>query len=211
MDGIEQAGGEGVAALGTPEPRPFRRLAPEQVVVETLVSRIVATVLSLGAVVALTLTYVAGELSMGWWSVLAGAALVLVAGLWTLAKVWPPLEHRYAGYRVGPDAFELKRGVVWRSVASVPRARIQHTDVTQGPLQRSYGLATLVIYTAGTSYSKLELAGLPHAEALRIRDELLAAEEAPAAARDARSELVDAAWIEAGASGPPAKEPDGRE
>jgi membrane protein YdbS with pleckstrin-like domain len=63
--------------------------------------------------------------------------------------------------------------VVWRRIINVPRSRVQHIDVSQGPLQRTYALGTLVIYTAGTDHAKVELRGLSHARALRIRDHLL--------------------------------------
>jgi hypothetical protein len=63
---------------------------------------------------------------------------------------------------------------VWRSVVNVARSRIQHTDVSQGPLERRFGLAGLLIYTAGTDHAEVQLRGLDHATALRIRDHLLA-------------------------------------
>ena len=44
----------------------------------------------------------------------------------------------------------------------VPRSRVQHTDVSQGPVERRFGLGTLVIYTAGTDYARVDLAGLDH-------------------------------------------------
>jgi membrane protein YdbS with pleckstrin-like domain len=63
--------------------------------------------------------------------------------------------------------------VIWRAVSNVPRSRVQHTDVAQGPLDRKYGLGKLIIYTAGTQHSRVELPGLEHQTALAIRDHLL--------------------------------------
>jgi membrane protein YdbS with pleckstrin-like domain len=62
----------------------------------------------------------------------------------------------------------------------VPRSRVQHTDVSQGPLERRYGLGTLVIYTAGTSHSRVNLEGLDHEVARRIRAHLLPKDEGDA-------------------------------
>lgn len=104
--------------------------------------------------------------------VLAGVAVA--GGLAWLAHAWPPIAHRYARYRVDNEGIEIKRGVVWRRVINIPRSRVQHTDVSQGPLERSYGLGTLVIFTAGTEYARVQLPGLDHRVALRIRDHLLA-------------------------------------
>lgn len=103
--------------------------------------------------------------------VVLGSAAAL--GLGWSAQRWPGIEHRHASYKVDEWGIEIRRGVLWRKEIHVPRSRVQHTDVSQGPLQRSYGLATLVIYTAGTEYAKVELAGLDHSTALRIRDHLL--------------------------------------
>jgi membrane protein YdbS with pleckstrin-like domain len=105
------------------------------------------------------------------------AALAWSAGsgllAWHLHR-WPAVRYRHVAYRVDTRGLEIRRGVVWRRVLTVPRSRIQHTDVSQGPLERERGLATLFVHTAGTDYERLELDGLNHAEALRLRDLLLA-------------------------------------
>ena len=93
---------------------------------------------------------------------------------------WPELEYRRTSYRIDSDGIEIRSGVFWREVSNVPRSRVQHTDVAQGPLERKYGLGRLVIYTAGTIHSKVVLPGLEHRTALTIRDHLLPREAADA-------------------------------
>jgi membrane protein YdbS with pleckstrin-like domain len=105
---------------------------------------------------------------------------LMTAGLAWLAHQWPVVEHRHSSYRVDEEGIEIRRGVLWRHVIDVPRNRVQHTDVSQGPLERGYGLGTLVMFTAGTEHAKVTLGGLDHAQALRIRDHLLATEHADA-------------------------------
>ena len=85
---------------------------------------------------------------------------------------WPVVDYRHTSYRVDGLGIEIKRGVFWRVVINVPRSRVQHTDVSQGPVERRYGLGTLVIYTAGTDHARVDLAGLEHGNALRLRDQL---------------------------------------
>lgn len=92
---------------------------------------------------------------------------------------WPKIDYRHWRYRVDADGIEIWSGVVWRQAVVVPRSRVQHIDVSQGPLERSYGLATLSVYTAGTAYSKVDLPGLGHAVALAIRDTLLPKDAEP--------------------------------
>jgi len=86
---------------------------------------------------------------------------------------WPALAYRHASYAVDRTGIEIRRGVVWRRVINVPRSRVQHTDVSEGPIERSHGIGTLVIYTAGTDFARVRLEGLPRDTALRIRDHLL--------------------------------------
>ena len=104
----------------------------------------------------------------------AGAALA-----WH-AHRWPVREYRHIRYRVDAEGIEIRKGVYWRVVINVPRSRVQHTDVSQGPIERRYGLGTLVIYTAGTDHAKVELGGLEHGAALRIREHLLPSGDADA-------------------------------
>lgn len=101
------------------------------------------------------------------------ANLAIIVGLGILTWRWPMLEYRRSAYRVDHDGIEIRKGVAWRNVINVPRSRIQHTDVSQGPLERNFELSTLHIFTAGTEHSEVTLPGLEHSRALRIRDHLL--------------------------------------
>jgi membrane protein YdbS with pleckstrin-like domain len=105
------------------------------------------------------------------------AAILLLA--WH-AHRWPVREYRHTSYRVDSLGIEIRKGVYWRVAIHVPRSRLQHTDVSQGPLERRYGLGTLVLYTAGTDHAKIELAGLEHGVALRLREHLLPSGDADA-------------------------------
>lgn len=101
------------------------------------------------------------------------AVVVALACITWWQQRWPAVAYRHASYRVDSEGLEIRRGVYFRSVTNVPRSRIQHTDVSQGPLQRRYGLATLVVHTAGSESAEVDLPGLRHDTALRIRDHLL--------------------------------------
>jgi membrane protein YdbS with pleckstrin-like domain len=102
------------------------------------------------------------------------ALAILLGWLW---QKWPEVEYRHFGYRVDADGIQIKRGVIWRSLVSVPRSRVQHIDVSQGPLERRYELASLSIYTAGTDFAKVDLPGLSYPRAVRLRDHLLPGRE----------------------------------
>jgi membrane protein YdbS with pleckstrin-like domain len=103
--------------------------------------------------------------------------VVASAALAALSHVWPALEHRHLSYRLSEQSIRIRRGVLWREVITVPRNRIQHTDVSQGPLERRFGLATLLVHTAGTEFARVTLPGLENGRALAIRDHLMAGGE----------------------------------
>jgi membrane protein YdbS with pleckstrin-like domain len=151
----------------------WRSLDPRYIALQRQVGWITSAVLSaisgVGAAVLL--------LSLRWpWAVemaVAGVAVICLALFTWWLQAWPPIEYRYASYRVDLNGLEIRRGVLFRTVINVPRSRVQHTDVSQGPLQRRFGLATLVVHTAGTSSAEVHLPGLTHEVALSIRDHLL--------------------------------------
>jgi membrane protein YdbS with pleckstrin-like domain len=58
-----------------------------------------------------------------------------------------------------------------RKLSIVPYARMQFVDVTAGPMERVFGLATVTMHTAAAA-SDARIPGLPSAEAARLRDRL---------------------------------------
>jgi hypothetical protein len=106
----------------------------------------------------------------------AAAAWAAVGGLavWTVLY-YHPRNYRAWGYHVDRRVLLIGQGVWFRSIKLLPLPRLQHVDVKRGPLQRRYGLATLVLHTAGTHAASIEVPGLDAEEAVRLRDHLVAA------------------------------------
>jgi len=103
-------------------------------------------------------------------------AVLMAAFAWHLQR-WPAIAYKFSSYRIDEAGLEIRQGVYWRSITNVPRSRVQHTDVSQGPIERRFGLGTLVVYTAGTAHSKVSLPGLAFDVARRIRAHLLPDDE----------------------------------
>jgi membrane protein YdbS with pleckstrin-like domain len=165
------------AAAAAPTAGPDGReypLDPRHVTVERISGWIAFGVIAGPTFIGLLIANLVAPLSLDVRLAMLGAWVFVAGWLAWGAQIWPPIAHRHASYRVDNEGIEIKRGVVWRRILSIPRSRIQHTDVSQGPLERSYGLGTLVIYTAGTDHARVHLPGLDHRIALRIRDHLLA-------------------------------------
>lgn len=99
------------------------------------------------------------------WVPISGAAVAF-----GLALVVPPLRYRRWRYEIRSEDLYFSRGALWLVRTLVPFDRIQYVETRQGPLDRSFGLHQLVVYTgagrAGT------IPGLASGEAQKLRDEL---------------------------------------
>ncbi len=152
----------------------FHLLDPRYVSYGRLVSGLTSIAISSGLIVGMIIVLIAvSGMPRVLRALIPIATFAIMLGLGILSWRWPVLEHRRTGYRVDDEGIEIRKGVVWRNVINVPRSRIQHTDVSQGPIERNFELSTLHVFTAGTEHSEVTLPGLEHARALRIRDHLL--------------------------------------
>jgi membrane protein YdbS with pleckstrin-like domain len=150
-----------------------RRLDPRYIPLQQKVGWIVAACMAPASLVAVFVFWASTGFSLAAILVLMLVWVAANAALAWHAQVWPPIDYRHASYRVDAHGIEIRRGVYWRRIVNIPRSRVQHTDVSQGPLERTHGLGTLVIYTAGTDHARVDLPGLDHRTALRIREHLL--------------------------------------
>ena len=109
------------------------------------------------------------------WIALLPLLLAILLGIVTIGVV-PPLRWRMWRYEIRPDEIDLQRGILWIERTLVPLARIQHVDTRQGPLQRRFGLSTVVFYTAAGPNQIPELS-TPVASEVRDRIAVLTGEQ----------------------------------
>lgn len=91
-----------------------------------------------------------------------------------LVFFFPARSYHAWRYRVTDDELHVANGIWLRSRTVVPFGRVQHIDVSQGPIERRFGVGTLTLHTAGTRSSAVFLPGLELAAAERLRDEIRA-------------------------------------
>ncbi|MFG2619052.1 PH domain-containing protein [Streptomyces sp. NPDC048507] len=124
---------------------------------------------------------VATGVSLG---LLAGAGWAAFAAVWPCALVWGwvMLGRNWRSWRYAERADDLliSRGVLWRRQTVVPYGRMQLVEVTSGPLERRFGLASVQLHTAAAA-SDARIPGLVPAEAERLRDRLTELGEARSA------------------------------
>jgi membrane protein YdbS with pleckstrin-like domain len=107
-------------------------------------------------------------------AVLPVLAVLVLGGM--AVGVAPGLRWRRWRYEIRPDEIDLQRGILWIERTLVPLARIQHVDTRQGPLQRRFGLSTVVFYTAAGPNQIPELS-TPVAAEVRDRIAVLSGEQ----------------------------------
>ena len=105
------------------------------------------------------------------WPLLAAAAAVLVLGATRAGVIVRSV--RSWGYAERDDDLLVRHGLMVRRLSIVPYARMQYVDVTAGPLERAFQLATVQLHTAAAA-SDARIPGLPPDEAARLRDRLTA-------------------------------------
>jgi membrane protein YdbS with pleckstrin-like domain len=106
------------------------------------------------------------------------AAVVLLVGLALL--VFVVRRVRAWGYAEREDDLFVRRGVMFSRLSVIPYGRMQFIDVTAGPVERLFGLATVRMHTAAAA-SDARIPGLAADEAARVRDRLAELGEAQAA------------------------------
>ena len=135
------------------------------------------------ALVGFWLPALAVLVAAAWVTVGTGAGVAAaVAGALALAWAWLVIGRtvRSWGYAERADDLLVTRGVLRRQLVVVPYGRMQFVDVTAGPLDRRFGLASVQLHTAAAA-TDAGIPGLVPAEAARLRDRLGARGEATAA------------------------------
>jgi membrane protein YdbS with pleckstrin-like domain len=102
-------------------------------------------------------------------AVLVGLLIVaMLVGL-RMARI----RYEYSSYRVGDRQIEVRRGALFRTELTIPYHRVQHVDVSAGPLEQLFGLRSLTLVTAASTISGA-IAGIEPHEADRVRAVVLA-------------------------------------
>jgi membrane protein YdbS with pleckstrin-like domain len=105
------------------------------------------------------------------WLIVAWLALVALS-IW-FSLWYPPRLYQSWGYRIDAKVLETRSGRLFQRARLLPLSRLQHVDIERGPLERMFGLASLILHTAGTHSANIRLPGLEANEAVRLRDHLI--------------------------------------
>lgn len=104
------------------------------------------------------------------WAFFWPPIVLLLPLAWWTVLVAPRRRWAAWGWARADDELHVAWGV-WTQVHTiVPLSRVQHIDVSQGPLERANGVARLIVHTAGTAYATVVLPGITRDTAEHLRD-----------------------------------------
>lgn len=114
-------------------------------------------------------------------AVAAPGSLTWVAGGWLalallrLFLLWwhPRRSYQEWAYRLDDRVLETRSGIWFKVEQLLPLSRLQHADLQRGPLERYFGLASLVLHTAGSQLPAIVIPGLRAEVAEQLRDRLV--------------------------------------
>lgn len=92
---------------------------------------------------------------------------------WALMMVYAAMAFRCMSYVVREHDLSLRSGVIFHRVVIQPFTRLQHIEITRGPLERLLGLATVKLFSAGGAMHSLAVPGILLDNAERLREAIL--------------------------------------
>ena len=108
-----------------------------------------------------------------WSTTLEYVLLGICLAALSMALLIPPMNYARGRYGFVGDLLLMRYGILFIEERAVPVRRMQHVDLVRGPIERLFGLATLVVFTAGNEGSAFRVPGLPVTEAQELRDRIV--------------------------------------
>ena len=95
----------------------------------------------------------------------------------TFVTLWSVVYHFFADplkmYALREHDLNYQSGLIFKSLVSQPILRIQHIEISRGPIERRAGLATLQVFSAGGIAHTFNIPGLVHEDAVSLRQFIL--------------------------------------
>lgn len=146
---------------------PYEALDRKYLTVSIISTTIFAIVLLMGWIAFATFTSIWGNIM---YILISLIAVLVFIGVRLFLQI---KGFHKKGYAMRDRDIVYRSGLIWHSVTAVPFNRIQHCSFHQGPVEKSFGLATIRVFTAGGEGSDLTIPGLPEEKAKEIKDFIL--------------------------------------
>ena len=106
-----------------------------------------------------------------------GAILMFLVLMMLPVLLWIFFFYASLEYAIDSDSVKGKSGVLWKKYVTIPFTKVTNLDITQGPIQRMFGIGTIHVQTAGAGgqqgeKAELRLSGIKNLH--EIKDEIMA-------------------------------------
>lgn len=140
----------------------WHQISPRYVVSQIVQNVLfVAFILAVAAVLAIVLHQT--------WAWIPAGVVVLIT---LITLVILPRQAKAIGYMLRDDDIVFRKGILWQRMIAVPYGRMQLVDITQGPLDRAFGVTQLKMVTAAAT-TGVQIPGLTQGAAEALRDTLI--------------------------------------
>jgi hypothetical protein len=99
--------------------------------------------------------------------------ILIVSIIWWLITWTSILFYRTHAYALREKDVTIDEGIFFKSRQTTPYHRIQHVEISQGPIQKKFNHSTLKIFAAGGNGTSTEIRGIEKEEAEHVRQFLL--------------------------------------
>ncbi len=134
-------------------------------IIGDLIAAVIFTAITFGAAFVARLIF-----EFDWfWVAVPTLVVIAINAAWII--ITPGIRYNQWRFEIREDEVDMLHGILVRTRQIVPMSRIQHVDTTRGPIQRRYGLSSVVFYTAAGAMTIPELSV---ERAAAVRDQIAA-------------------------------------
>ncbi len=108
------------------------------------------------------------HLYQSWWFITIGSSLYVLLAL--LVWIAQTLDFSFSGYALREKDVLYRSGWFIQKTRIVPLSRIQHVSVQSGPIERSFKLASVSMFTAGSGQADFTIRGIRDTTANQLKD-----------------------------------------
>ena len=140
----------------------FEKLEPKMIKADIISSLIFFGILS-------ALVFILGLIPIDWVAKHQWIIIIFMSSVFLLSILINIISYKYKSYAIRSHDVSYCSGIIFRTTIAIPFNRVQHCEISQGPLERIFNLVTLKVFTAGGSNSDLQIPGLykDHAEVIK--------------------------------------------
>ena len=70
-----------------------------------------------------------------------------------ISEIYATMSYNRWFYEFTGSNLKVERGIIWKKYSNIPYERVQNVDIQRGILARIFGFSSVMIQTAGMSYS----------------------------------------------------------